>query len=158
MSAASTPAPPVTVRDYRPEDAAILDPQPAQMPFLLGVQAWRITARDAASWGPAWTVEAGGWPVAIAGLLLRPEGLATPWTIIDRAMPRTAWPRLHKLVMATFARLPESIAVHRLVAFADAEHDAGRRWLELLGFTEDSRWRPFGLLGPTFVAYRRSLP
>lgn len=110
-------------------------------------------ARDATRSGDfRWSACVDGVPVALIGAMPRWPGVWSAW-----AYGTDEWPA----VVGTLTRhvrrfmLPAlfNAGAHRVDAFALAEHDDARKWLEFLGAEQENTLDKWGKNGETFVCY-----
>lgn len=98
----------------------------------------------------AWTGRIHGQVVALAGITEIYPGMGEVWSYLTpEALAKPLW--LHREVRRHFDAIAPSY--HRIQASTDAAHDAGRRWLEALGFVLECRKFLAGPHGETMLNY-----
>lgn len=137
------------VKPYLPEDYLAIN---ERLPFPMA-DAQRIAAEYAR--GRAYTGWAGDVPVGCAGLLPMWPGVATAWALLAPDVPAHA-KRVHGAVLRGLSRLMREMDLRRIEATVFAGHAAGRRWVEHLGFREESAmplYGPNGELASRYVLF-----
>jgi len=87
--------------------------------------------------GQSFSALAGDRVVCVAGLLPQWEGRAIAWALLSRQAGRYFLP-VHRAVHGFLAQS----AFRRVEAFVDAEFSRGCRWLEMLGFDNETPGAP----------------
>jgi len=100
---------------------------------------------------PSWSLFCGSELIVAGGILIPYDTLGEAW-----AVPGPAAMTHQKLMFQTTKdiltwQLPHGI--RRLQALVMADHGAGRRWAEHLGFTEESIMKMYGAKGEDVVMF-----
>lgn len=93
-----------------------------------------------------------GVPVCVGGVANHQPGVGQAWLV---GTPDIGKMGLQVVTAAKglFAAVMDNGGVHRLQAFSAATHTRAHRWLELMGFNEESRMPKFGKAGEEFIVF-----
>ena len=108
------------------------------------------TATSFAMSGSARTLCLYGQPLACAGILIQWSGLGFAWAIVS-ALARQHPRALHGGVKLGLREMIEEHHLRRVEAVVLAHFWVGRRWLQALGFEEESLMPRYGPLGEDFI-------
>lgn len=90
---------------------------------------------------------------AIFGLIIPWDGRGQGWAYVSYKMPRKAWPEITQRLLTSIAALMNGMKLHRLEITVAADHAAGQRWAERLGFTQEAKLNKYGTDGSDFFLY-----
>lgn len=85
----------------------------------------------------AYTVMAGGAPVACIGCRVLWAGVGSAWAFLSPDAAKLAWKTIHGGVRMFLAQAFSSGEFRRIQTSVRADHEAGRRWAKHLGFIEE---------------------
>lgn len=140
---------------FRPDHAAALGLRQRAAACLSGLDSRADLARAYASAGPAWTLMAGGWPLACGGAVRFWDGVGELWcwTGADAAQWSVAYARQARArVDALQAR-----GFHRLQAHVREDDPQARRFVRFLGLAPEGRCPGYGPDQSTHLLYGRFL-
>lgn len=126
----------IDVVPARPEMAKILRLQSVQR--ALGHPSDIETLADAIRSGIAMAVVDGDRVLAMGGVMKVWDGRGSAWGLLEDDIG-TAMPLIHKVVRRTLDIAP----FQRVEAQVAVGHEAGQRWVRLLGFQHEGRMRAF---------------
>lgn len=144
----------IDLAPFEPSDLAEMELQAHQAAEMAGLGDWRAASAALVEAGPCWTARHAGRVVAAGGVRVIWRGRAEAWALIG-AVPRGAWPALHRLVVRALDRLAADLGLRRIEASCAWGWPPGHRWLRLLGFTEEGLARAYGPDGRDFWRYAR---
>ena len=104
--------------------------------------------------GPAYTYMKGDAPVGCAGVVILRKGLGEAWSLVSKdsgVNPLT----IHRMVKKTLMDIIEQHGLNRVQANTILSDQVGARWLELLGFKNETPFgmQKFGPNGGTYYLY-----
>lgn len=105
---------------------------------LLGQHASEALLADAIKNGIAMAVVDGDRVLAIGGVYKLWEDRGSAWGLLSDDIG-SAMPLIHKVVRRVLANSP----LRRIEAQVAVEHEAGQRWVRLLGFKHEGRMTAF---------------
>ncbi len=93
-----------------------------------------------------------GVPVCVGGVANHQPGVGQAWLV---GTPDIGKMGLQVMTAAKgiFDAAMNAGGVHRIQAFSVATHTRAHRWLELMGFQEESRMQKFGKAGEEFIVF-----
>jgi hypothetical protein len=143
---------------FRAEHLTAIELQAAQAELSMPLR------RRAAEAGPAieatgmgWTAIEGTQPVMSAGILPQWPGRAVAWALVGKAVPRRRWPRLTRIVRQSLEDA-HAAGYRRIEATVVQGHDAGLRWMKLLGFRRVGLLRAYDPFGNDHWLFERVRP
>lgn len=101
----------------------------------------------------SFTVLCDGEIAAVFGLLIPWRGRGQGWAYISEKMPRKAWPEITRRAIMSMTALMNGMDLHRLEVTVATAHEAGQRWAERLGFTQEAKLCKYGPDGSDFFLY-----
>lgn len=126
---------------FKKEHLLALHLQPAQAYF--GAEICKPGYADALAGGPAFTAFAGGQIIGCGGCVEIWDNRAQVWALVDQSAGRHMV-GVHKAVAGFLLAAPWK----RIEAAVDVGFEAGRRWIELLGFTNETPAAPMRAYRP----------
>jgi hypothetical protein len=105
-----------------------------------------------ASHGPAYTIRHGGRIAAVLGVLIAWEGHGDCWAVLT-PLGFQHGAMVHRATIRYLRRIIRDHELRRLQADVVADHEAGRRWMEHLGFHLEGLMPHFGPHDETFARY-----
>jgi hypothetical protein len=106
-------------------------------------------AREMADGGPGYTLCFDGYPVASAGIVVPWDGLGIAWALVSASARQGS--ALHRVVRWGLREIIRTRQLRRVEAVVRADYWVGRRWLQVLGFEEESQMPHYGPTGEDFV-------
>ncbi len=103
--------------------------------------------------GPAFTAFYKNEIIAIAGITLVWPGLGEAWALFGKNPQRHKF-FIHREALRHIEQIAKEKKLERIQGCAIKEHEAGKRWLEHLGFEYEGPMRKFWM-GKDFVRYAR---
>ena len=137
------------VRPWQLGDTDRVQLQPAQQ-YMRGWANLSADLTDLSDSGLVWTGEYNGTVLGIAGLVPQWENRALAWALISDA----AGPHFRKFHGAV-SRFLEASDFRRIEATVDVDFEAGKRWMNLLGFQYEGLMRAYRPDGADMLMYAR---
>lgn len=103
---------------------------------------------------PGYTARLDGQLLACAGIIVHWPGLGTAWAVWTPLGQRYAL-RIHRAVLAEMAGIVETYGLRRVQADVMADNAAAVKWVQALGFEEESYMPAYGPSGEGAWRYRR---
>jgi hypothetical protein len=100
--------------------------------------------------GPCFTGMDGDEIVGCSGVVKQWDNRATAWALLSGNAGKN-FASIHKAVK----RFLDATDFRRIEAYADADFDAGNRWLQMLGFEREGYMRQFSPIGKDAILYAR---
>lgn len=144
----------IDLSPFDPADLAEMELQAQQVAEMAGLGDWRAMAGALVVAGPCWTARFRGQVVGCGGVRVIWAGRGEAWAFVGD-VPRRAWPALHRVVLQVLDRLAADVPLRRIEASCCYGWPPGRRWLGMLGFTEEGLARAYGPDGRDFWRYAR---
>lgn len=140
------------IRQFEPDNVLKIVPREPDRSILMSVADPLEYAREYVKRGPCWTLWNGDEPIACAGMIILWPHVAESWALTSESVARFPI-AFHKAAKWAIEKAMFDNELFRLQVTIPETHIKSCKWIERLGFKNESTMPMYGTDGSTYIRF-----